>query len=537
MYGISSYRASALYDACDGHNTGYFSLVLHCEREEKGKRMSNSKKKLIILNIVSVLALLLVVFPLLLISKYNYPSADDWSNGVYGYQVIRSGGGFWKLCVATAKSVKETYLRWDGRFGIALFSSLQPGIWGEKYYGIVAYLILGMLIFSEIVLCKFFINFSAKKQNNLYTLPIIIPALIMQILYSPFPEESIYWYTAAINYTFVYGLSLLLIVLFLKLAVQQYPIWKYILLAILTSIMAILVGGNNFSTSLSCFLSLCLLCILFLFIKRNAFYRTWFVTAFMGISLIICILAPGNANRINSNFGGVTGNAFEAIWMSLVRSAINVYSLTLHTKMPLMLVFVVPFIWMAVKNMEYKFHMPALFTIMTFGLYASQCTATMYVNGTTGRADAILFYSYVIWIIGNIFYWLGWLSKSKYKLSAIMDMAADRLDKFLLLYCALVGCALVILIYRTDLRNITSYKAYRNWRQGWAQQYAAEWDARIEILRDDSVKEVEFAPLTVCPEMLIYTDLQEETGYYWVNNACAIYYGKTYIHIVKPQEQ
>lgn len=223
--------------------------------------------------------------------------------------------------------------------------------------------------------------------------------------------------------------------------------------------------------------------------------------------------------------------------MSLVRSAINIYSWTFYTKMLLMLVFVIPFIWMAVKNMVYKFYMPALFTVITFGLYASQCTATLYVNGTTGRADAILFYSYVIWIIGNVFYWLGWLSKREYKLSAIMDKAGMRLDKFLLLYCALIGCVLVILIYKTDLRTLTSYKAYRNWRQGVAQQYAAEWDARLEVLHDDSVKEVEFTPLTALPEMLLYTDLQEETGYYWVNNDCATYYGKTYIHIILPETQ
>lgn len=500
--------------------------------------MSNRKKQIIILNVVSILTLLVVIFPLLLISKYNYPSADDWSNGANGYHVIQSGGGFWELCAVTVKTVKDTYLRWDGRFSLVLFAALQPGIWGEEYYVLVTYLLIGMLIFSEMILCNFIINFRAQKQNNWYTLPIIIPALVMQILYSPFPEESFYWYTGAMNYTFVYGLSLLLIVLFIKLATQKYPIWKYILMTILTCITAILVGGNNFSTSLSCFLSLCILSVLFLFINRKAFYRTWFVTALMGVSLIICILAPGNTNRLNNNFGGATGNAFEAILMSLVRSATNIYSWT-TSKVLLMLVFVIPFMWMAVKNMVYKFNMPVLFTIMTFGLYASQCTATMYVDGTTGggRAADILYYSYVIWIVGNVFYWLGWLNKREYKLATIMDKAEKRLDKLLLIYCAFIGCVLVILIYRTDLRIITSYKAYRTWRQGWAQQYAAEWDARLEVLHDDSVKEVEFAPLTVQPEMLLYTDLQEDERYQWVNRDCATYYGKTYIHIVTPETQ
>ena len=107
---------------------------------------------MVIVNIVSALTLLVVIFPLLLISKYNYPTADDWSYGAKGYQVIQSGGGVWELCVATVKNVKEFYISWEGRFCNALFASLQPGIWGEKYYGIVAYLMIGILIFSETII-------------------------------------------------------------------------------------------------------------------------------------------------------------------------------------------------------------------------------------------------------------------------------------------------------------------------------------------------------------------------------------------------
>ena len=36
---------------------------------------------MILINIVCVLALAVILWPLLVISKYNYPSADDWSYG------------------------------------------------------------------------------------------------------------------------------------------------------------------------------------------------------------------------------------------------------------------------------------------------------------------------------------------------------------------------------------------------------------------------------------------------------------------------
>lgn len=499
--------------------------------------MMNRRGQLIFHNIISVFALLVVIFPLLLISQYNYPTADDWSYGVEGYRVVQSGGKFFGVLIAAVRTAKESYLSWEGRFSNAFLAALQPGIWGEKGYCVVAYLMIGMLIFSEIMLYKFLINFGASKKNNWYVLPVVVPPLIMQILYTPSPEESFYWYTGAVNYTFMYGLSLLLLIVFIKLAIHEYSKGKYASMAVLTALMAILVGGNNYATSLSCFLALCALSGFFLAVRRKAFYRTWFITLLMGTSLVMCILAPGNANRINANFGGETGSVLEAIGMSIVRSAVNIYSWT-NIKVLLMLIFVIPFMWMAVKNMEFRFSVPPLFTVITFGLYSSQIVATMYVDGTTGggRMAAILYYSYLLWIVGNVFYWLGWLRRRNFRWLQRLQEVGERFSSLLLPYCVLIGFVLVILIYKTDLRNLTSYKAYRNWRQGFAQQYAAEWDARLEVLHDENVAQVEFAPLTVRPEMLLYTDLQEESGYYWVNVACAQYYGKEYVHIVLPDE-
>ncbi len=186
--------------------------------------------------------------------------------------------------------------------------------------------------------------------------------------------------------------------------------------------------------------------------------------------------------------------------------------------------------------MEIRFRYPLLFTFLTFGVYASQAAPTMYVDGTTGggRMAAILYYSYMIWLVGNVVYWAGWLCRRTGRFREYLDKTVEKLKKYLVVYCGIVGVILAAVIYRFDLRDVSSYKAYRDWKQGWAEQYAKEWDERIEILRDDSVKKVEFQPLTVYPEMLLYTDLQPETGYIWVNSACAQYYGKEGVTITMP---
>lgn len=493
---------------------------------------------LIIINAACILALLVVISPLLMIAQYNYPSADDWSYGAVGYNALKNGEGILGVIRCSLETVKSNYLQWEGRFSSSLLASLQPGIWGEKYYGIVAWLMIGSIIFSEIYLCKSIFGNRWKSANRQFIVPIIAPPLILQLLYCPYPEESFYWYTGSVNYTLVYGLSLILVALFLRLG-SPYGAkkWKCGVTAVFACLLAVLVGGNNFATSLSCFLTLLVLSVLFFWLDRRAFCRTWYLTAVLGVSLMLCIFAPGNANRINGNFSGKTGNAVEAVIMSLVRSFTNIYSWT-NIKVILMILFILPFVWKAVKNIDYSFRFPGLFTLLTFGLYASQITATMYVDGSTGggRMGAILFYSYYLWVVGNVCYWVGWLISKKNKIQKILENMERRFGKYLLIYCAAIGVVLVGILYLADLRMLTSYRAYRNWRQGFAQQYAAEWEARLEILHDDSIKEVEFAPLSIAPEMLTYTDLQDEDGYIWVNHACANYYGKTAVHINTPED-
>ncbi len=494
-----------------------------------------NEKQMIVINVILVLALLAVVFPLLLIAQYNRPSADDWSFGVYSYAAVRQGKGVIGVLRGAFETVKYYYMNWEGRITIPFLGALQPGIWGEKYYAVVPWIMLGGMVAAQTAVCRFCCCAVAGKENRQYILPIAVPMLILQIMYVQFPVETFYWYNGSVSYTFLYALSLFTLVLLGKLGLADGRGPKQIITAVLECILIVIVGGGNFATSLSCFLSMCVLAVLCYFFRRETFKKIYIYPCLMLIMLLLCIFAPGNIGRLNGNFGGEAENsALRAIIMSFVQSLTNIYSWT-NGKILLGLLFIFPFIWMAVKNIRFSFRLPGLFTLVTFGIYASQSTATMYVDGTTGggRMAAILYYSYLLWMAGNVGYWAGWLNRrTGYKAKQLLDRIGDRFGRYLIVYCGLIGLVLMGAIYLSDLKDISSYKAYRDWRQGWAQQYAAEWDARIEVLRDESIKEVEFAPLTVCPEMLLYTDLQEKTGYYWVNSACAQYYGKDRVDIV-----
>lgn len=185
---------------------------------------------------------------------------------------------------------------------------------------------------------------------------------------------------------------------------------------------------------------------MFLIYRKDAFRRTWVITLLETLSVLKCVTSPLNANRLAGNFGGSTANSpIMAILLSFERTFLNIISWT-DLKMLLLLLLLIPFLWKAVRKMEYSFRLPGLFTALSFGVYSSQATATI-------------------------------------------------------------------------------YRAYRMWRNGWAQAYGKGWEERIAVLKDESVKNPVFPPLNYV-ELLMYADLQPENGYVWVNSACAEYYGE-----------
>lgn len=498
--------------------------------------MKNAEKKqLIVINLVYILALAAILCPLLIISKYNYPSADDWSFGIYVHEALQNHEGIAGGVKAVMNAVASSYENWEGRFSSTLFACLQPGAWGERFYGIVAYLMLGSLVLSEIFLVWACLRGVKGGGRKWLLLPICIPVLILQILYCPYPEESFYWYTGGVNYTLVYGLSLILVALTFQLGFRELSGRKYAAVFSVACLLAILIGGNNFATSLSTLCALIILDFFCLIYNKPAFKRIWFVTLPIAISFGICMMSPGLQKRLDGNFEGeVLFSPLEAVGMSFVRSFYNIIGWT-DWKVLFVILLILPFVWMAVRQMPYHFKMPLLFTAITYGLYSSQITATLYVDGTTGggRQGAILWYSYLIWIVGNICYWIGWISQRDWSAKAAIVQKVIR--NYLIPYCVICGAALVCVVYLSGIEVTTSYRAYRLWRNGWAKQYGDAWEARLKILKDDTIKRVEFTPLQPI-DLLMYTDLQPEKGYYWVTTACASYYDKEYIHIITEEE-
>lgn len=492
--------------------------------------MKKENVQSIIVNIVYLVALIVVMLPLLILAHYSVPVADDWVYGGYAKEILQNGGNIFDVIINAFRLTYNNWFSWEGRFSGVLMAALQPSaLFGNDYYFLTTYIILGGLVFGECYFAFHFLQGKEKKANKWLIFPIIAPVLIMQILYIPYAEETLYWYTGGINYMFSFAMSLVFVALYCKVAKKAYGKVKRVFVYVFAGIFALWIGGNNFGTSLSIFLLIFFIMIYFFVTDKKAFLRSFWLNIVTLVGLIMAVAAPANRIRMEANFGGgMAYGPLEAVWQSLYRSLQNVVSWTTLPVIILMLL-ILPFVWRVVKNMDFSFKVPGVFTVLTFGVYASQSTATLYTGGTTGtlRAANVLFVSYFVWLIANMCYWIGWIAKKEWIKRKISG-------KWLLGYLAIVGALLVSVIYAKDLERLTGFMAYRNLRQGLAQQYKAEWEERFMILEDESIQNPEFKPLSVQPQMLFLVDFYgEDDERNWVNSACATYYGKESIRLIE----
>ena len=84
-----------------------------------------------------------------------------------------------------------------------------------------------------------------------------------------------------------------------------------------------------------------------------------------------------------------------------------------------------------------------------------------------------------------------------------------------------------------DMLNFTSIQALNALSTGQAQQYHAEFEARVEILEDTTQPDAVLQPYSVRPRVLFFDDATPYADN-WRNEALRDYYGKRSVVVLPP---
>ncbi len=472
----------------------------------------------------------LSLIPILWLALYNYPCADDFTASDSVREAWLTTGSLWRAFVAVMENVKHNYLNWSGVFMSVFWTTLQPSVFGERYYGVVTFITIALLVLGGWYLGKVvFRDYLKVKKDTANS--IILLYLFMTIQYMPDGNEGLYWHAGVVNYTWAFAFLLILTGLELSLWKEQKR-KKRVIKVVLACIMAVCVGGGNYITALQGCIWLFVINVVFLLqvvvVKKQKMNKERILELIP--LLVVCaafgtsVLAPGNAVRI----AGSTGfGPIKAVLVSFLYCLEVPFTMWLKWTFYATVALVIPFMWKALNSIEFEFSYPGIVAILGYGIVSASFTPSLYAQASVdaGRLHDTAYFVFVFVVFVVLFYTLGWLRKNVFistdtiesKLSGTRCSYILWLSIFILFGCIIDGKA-------NGNVNITA-SAMTSLISGQAEQYRVENEERLEMLYNSEVKNVVFKSFSNPPELLLFEDITPNPGE-WINDTMAVYYGK-----------
>jgi len=456
---------------------------------------------------LSVAALALLLIPMLCLSFYAAPAADDFSFGTPAHRAFVESGSVLAAVSAAAGKVAEVYFSWQGTFSAIFLMAIQPAVFSEGLYWLTTFVMLAALSMGSFLFCRAFFSGILGLDKQLSDI-ITVMLLLLSSQLLPSPVQGFYWFNGSVYYVFFHGLMLTALALGIGL-VKKGGSWRLVILCLL----ALILGGGNYVTAL-------ISAVLWFFAEAFLLYtkKDWKKLLLPGLLLLVAfavnMAAPGNAMRQAAQ--AESCGVVEAVLLSF-RSGIS-YSLE-WLKLPVLgaMVFVGILSAPALRGCAFKFRVPGLVTLFSYCIISAMFCPPIYAMGNIGepRLLNIIYFAWLLALAINLVYWLGW---------ALSRKGAGSL-KFgpLLLACALLLAAFALPILSGE--RYTSVLALSSLRSGEARAYHDAALRRFAVLNDDSVKEARIEPYPSQPYLLFYTDIVDDPEG-WENIDMASFYGK-----------
>ena len=331
-----------------------------------------------------LLALLAIsLIPILLLGRYDWPSADDYSYALLSHESLLKGEfplvGSWKY-------ILNCYKGWQGTFSAIGMMTLTPLTFSPFLYWLTPVVMLGSLCAGTFKLAHTLV---CRVLGGTWRQVIFlaVPILLLSIQFVSSPKDTFYWWNGAVYYTFTYGIFLLLIerLVALKLAQNR----RQTLWAVIPGVLAaLMVGGSNYVSALLGTLLAGLFLLWFLWKDRKKFLLALIPTAVLVAGFLISVAAPGNQVR-QATVAPPIG-AVDAVIRSIQQAWTDVLDY-LNWPILLVLLLMIPLLWALTGKVKFTFPLPLVFSVFTFLLFAAQNAPHFYALGEAGPEHCVLF--------------------------------------------------------------------------------------------------------------------------------------------------
>lgn len=389
------------------------------------------------------------------------------------------------------------------------FMTLMPAVWGEQYYFlgpvfILLLLLAGSMVFTHVILRKVF----GMEQWISLAIQAVITIAEFMFIYSA--QSGFYWYNGGIHYVGMHGFGLLFLSVAICLERAEGRTAKGLLFTA-SVLLAMITAGSNFVTALQGLLCLLTILLVSVVVERR---RTglWLLpsTLVYIIGFGLNVAAPGNSVRARSYVGWGYG-PLESIGRSFLEAVKHIPEYTGPVVLMVMLL-LVPMIWQAVKSTDYRFRYPGIVLALSFCLYATGYTPSLYSLGHAGLSRTLnaVKITYLLLLFLNEIYWIGWLRQLLEKRAGqttgqlTIQKLTTRNGAAAWWFYALIGVACLVIFRASSNQagHYSSYGAYYYVHTGEAYNFHQEYLERVAILsgpeKDVQLPAYQFRPWFLC---------------------------------------
>ena len=544
----------------------------------KRKRLSPEKScDLRRLSYLLIVIYALSLIPVLVIGKYDYPSADDFSMGL-GTRLVYEATG--SLLAVAGKILSETvryYRTWIGYFTSCLFTTVSPATFGEAWYALTPAVILlalhvGVAVFFYALMEK------ALGMNRYVRRCMTVLALFLMVQRMPegsLRVEAFYWYSGAGNYTLTFSAGLLYLA-FYVLSVCGVRSKNRSLFLVLACLMGFLAGGGNYLSALSFAVVSVLFAVYLVKMKtrqgENSRMGMLYVigsllpAAFYLCGFAVSCLSPGNRIRGGEAEGY---GALKSILLSLYYTLSYPLNQWMNWAVLLILALAGVIFWMGFAEIEFsganakadsaaasekagetvrgaaapekagsgaqavqlRFAAPFPAAVLAYGIVSCVVTPALYAQGNmdAGRIQSTFWLHAVLVLLLLEWYLVGGLYRRFSKeqnasAASCLRNGAGGFVRAILLFFIVFS----LLAVKGNPDFYTGTSAVSELLDGSAAQYGRENEERLRILKNPKEQDAVLPRYTVQPNLLYFEDVSEDPDD-WINQKMSEYYGKNSI--------
>lgn len=449
------------------------------------------------------------LLPVMYLGIYNHPTGDDYYYGAETRRVWEETGSIKQVLVQAVKGTIYQYKSWQGSYSALLLMHLPPNIFNDWAYrgvtsGILLLLTGAVFYMLKPVLCMFL------HGTRYLWLAISSVMILLWVQTVPFQGESFFWYNGSMYYTGYYAITLM----FFGIAVRYVMSTRRYHLPLMI-FLAVFLAGGNYVSMLPALLLLGIWMVFLLKTKSKCAKGMGVVFITAVLCFLVNVLAPGNQIHKESMWNIA---AWKAVLKSLLQGIRYIAGWS-NGWLVLGFLVVTPLLWRNYSKTSFQFRYPLIVIGMAYGIFCSMSCPTYYTMNSTGpaRVVTIVYYSYMAFAMASYGYLLGYFYRWREKRQLNAKDWTGKIPKTgrQIAERVMVVVLVLILVAGTQgglgrLPETTFSKSVRLLVNGEAVAYEEEYQERLQVLEEDRLRDVEFAPYEHQPEMLYVGDFNED---------------------------